>query len=134
MSERRSRPRAGQAQRLRTVTVRVPEIYAESLRLFADEMRNEPQDAPACMQKWVSITRSAELMVDPECRARGIVRDTRAGGVDRFHWNVFPPGQSYSVAEGRTADLARARYLAEAALRAYAEDWRELFPTQQEDG
>jgi hypothetical protein len=134
MPERPSADRAEPARRLRSVTVRVPEVYAESLRLFADELRNEVQHNPAFFQKWISITRSAELMVDADCRARGIIRDTRAGGVERFHWSVIPPGQSRPVAEGRTADLTRARCVAESALRVYAEDWRQLFPADRAEG
>ena len=128
MPDNRSRSQAGVARRLRRVTVRIPEIYVESIRLFADEVRKEWQDDPASLQKWTRITQSAELIVEPECRARGIIRDTRAAGVDRFHWSVVPPNQPRPVAEGRTGEIARARSVAEAALRAYAEDWRELFP------
>jgi hypothetical protein len=134
MPENRSRSHIGPVRRLRSVTVRVPEIYAESLRLFADELRNGPQHDPASLQKWTRVTPSAEMIVDPECRARGIIRDTGAAGIDRFCWSVIPPGQSHPVAEGRAADLTRARAVAEAALRTYADDWRELFPTRQEDG
>jgi hypothetical protein len=43
------------------------------------------------VQKLRALTPSAELMVDSKCRARGIIRDTRAAGVDRFHWSIVPP-------------------------------------------
>jgi hypothetical protein len=78
------------------------------------------------MQKWRTLTPSAELIVDPECGARGIIRDTPAGGVQRFHWSVIPGGQSHTVAEGRTGDRARARSVAEMALGTFAEDWLQL--------
>jgi hypothetical protein len=65
------------------------------------------------------------LLVDPECQARGIIRDTLARGADRFHWSVFAPDQSHPVAAGHTGRIARGRLLAETALGAFVEDWRE---------
>jgi hypothetical protein len=65
------------------------------------------------------------LLVDLECQARGIIRDTRARGADRFHWSVLAPDQSYTVAAGHTGKIARGRWLAEMTLQAFVEDWRE---------
>ena len=74
------------------------------------------------MQKWKTLSPSAHLISDPECGARGIVRDTRASGENRFLWSVIPFGQLDPIAEGRMGDLARARSIAEVALNAYLED------------
>ena len=84
--------------------------------------------------EWRRVSPSAELFVDPECQARGIVRDTRARGADRFHWSVLAPGQSHTVASGHTGRIARGRWLAEIALQAFIEDWRELSARQGRDG
>jgi len=97
---------------LRRVTLRVPEDYAEDLRRFARELRSR-QRGPAY------------ALVDPECQARGIIRDTFARGADRFHWSVLAPDQSHPVAAEHTGRIARGRLLAEMALRAFVEDWRE---------
>lgn len=77
-----------------------------------------------CMTKWRVLGPSAQLTVDPTSGARGIVRDTRAEGIYRFHWSVIPPEESLPIAAGRTGGLARARSIAEEALRAYAADFR----------
>jgi hypothetical protein len=90
-----SEQRPSKAARLRRVTVRVPEDYAEGLRQFA------------------------ELMVDPSLSARCAVRDTRAPGDDRFRWTVAVEGLLEPVAEGRTEKRSEARSLAEAAVTAY---------------
>ena len=75
------------------------------------------------MTKWRVLSPSAQLSVDPTCGARGIIRDTCADGAYRFHWSVIPSEESLPIAAGRTGGLARARSIAEEALRAYAEDW-----------
>lgn len=74
------------------------------------------------MQNWKRLTPSAHLIVDPECEARAVIRDTRASGENRFLWSVIPFGQLDPIAEGRTGELARAQSVAEAALNAYLED------------
>jgi hypothetical protein len=107
------------------VTVRVPEDYAEDLRRFARELRTRHAGGPAPALEWRRVSPSAELLVDPECQARGILRDTFARGADRFHWSVLAPDQSHPVAAGHTGRIARGRLLAETALGAFVEDWRE---------
>src|SRR5438132_8272919 len=74
---------------------------------------------------WKTVSPSAELMVDPRNGARAVIRDT---GVDagRFHWSVLTAGELDPLSEGRTDDLVRAQSLAEAALRAYAENRLEM--------
>ncbi len=76
------------------------------------------------MTAWRVLSPSAQLIVDPASGARGIIRDTCADGAYRFHWSVIPSDQSLPIAAGRTGGLARARSIAEAALRAYATDFR----------
>jgi len=125
MSDRRPPSRLPESTRLRRMTVRVPEDYAEDLRRFARELRSR-QSVPADLRsEWRRVSPSAELLVDPECQARGIIRDTRACGADRFHWSVLAPDQSHPVAAGHTGRIVRGRLLAETALRAFVEDWRE---------
>ena len=110
---------------MRRVTLRVPEDYAEDLRRFTRELRSR-QDGPAYPRpEWRRVSPSAELLVDPECQARGIIRDTFARGADRFHWSVLAPDQSHPVAAGHTGRVGRGRLLAETALRAFVEDWHE---------
>jgi hypothetical protein len=77
-----------------------------------------------CMTKWRALGPSAQLIVDPASGARGIIRDTRAEGAYRFHWSVIPSEEPLPIAAGRTGGLARARSIAEQALRAYAADFR----------
>jgi hypothetical protein len=77
-----------------------------------------------CMTKWRVLGPSAQVIVDPASGARGIVRDTRADGAYRFHWSVIPAEEPLPIAAGRTGGLARARSIAEQALRAYAADFR----------
>jgi hypothetical protein len=72
--------------------------------------------------------------VDPECRVRCVIRDTGASGGNRFHWTVTVLGRSRPVAAGRTGELAEARSLAELALAAYFEEWRELSRADGGDG
>jgi hypothetical protein len=76
-----------------------------------------------CMMKWRLLSPSAHVMVDPASGARGIIRDTCADGAYRFHWSVIPLEESLPIAAGRTGGLARARSIAEEALRAYTADW-----------
>jgi hypothetical protein len=125
MSDRRPPFRPPEATRLRRVTLRVPEDYAEDLRRFARELRSRQRGPAYPTAEWRRVSPSAELLVDPECQARGIIRDTFARGADRFHWSVLAPEQSHPVAAGHTGRIARGRLLAETALRAFVEDWRE---------
>jgi len=76
------------------------------------------------MTKWRVLSPSVQLIVDPASGARGIIRDTRADGAYRFHWSVIPPEEPLPIAAGRTGGLARARSIAEQALRACAADFR----------
>jgi hypothetical protein len=76
------------------------------------------------MKKWRVLSPSAQLIVDPASGARAIIRDTCADGGYRFHWSVIPSEESLPIAAGRTGGLARARSIAEAALHAYAADFR----------
>jgi hypothetical protein len=76
-----------------------------------------------CITKWRVLTPSAQVIVDPASGARGIIRDTCAEGVYRFHWSVIPSEESLPIAAGRTGGLARARSIAEEALYAYAADF-----------
>ena len=108
-----------QAARLRRMTVRVPDDYAGDLRRFARELRSRQQGGPAPAPEWRRVSPSAELMFDPECRARCVIRDTRAPGAGRFLWTVAVLGQLDPVAEGRAKDRAEARLLAKAAVAAY---------------
>jgi hypothetical protein len=73
------------------------------------------------------------LIIDAECQGRGIIRDTRARGADRFHWSVLAPDQSHTVAAGRTGKITRGRWLAEMALRAFVENWRDQSGRQSGD-
>jgi hypothetical protein len=115
-----SEQRPARAARLRRVTVRVPEHYAEGLRRFAQKLRNRQRNGPVPeTTQWRAISPSAELMVSPARSARCAVRDTRAPGDDRFRWTVAVLGQLEPVAEGRAQNRAEARSLAEAAVAAY---------------
>ena len=73
---------------------------------------------------WRILSPSAQLIVDPASGARGIIRDTGADGAYRFHWSVIPSGEPLPIAAGRVGGLARARSIAEEALRAYAAEFR----------
>ena len=79
---------------------------------------------PRGVTNWRVLSPSAQLIVDPVSGARGIVRDTCAEGAYRFHWSVIPSEESLPIAAGRTGALAQARSIAEAALHAYATDFR----------
>ena len=125
MSDRRPPSRFAEAARLRRVTLRVPEDYAEDLPRFARELRGRQCGPAYPTPEWRRVSPSAELLVDPECQARGIIRDTFARGADRFHWSVLAPDQSHPIAAGHTGRIARGRLLAETALRVFVEDWRE---------
>jgi hypothetical protein len=78
---------------------------------------------PRRMTKWRVLSPSAQLIIEPASGACAIIRDTCADGAYRFHWSVIPSEESLPIAAGRTGGLARARAIAEEALRAYAEDW-----------
>ena len=84
-----------------------------SLRNSGDRQWLEP---PSRSAEWLKLSPSAELFVDPECGARCAVRDTGAAGSQRYLWTVTLSRHVNPVALGRTADLAEARWLAEAAL------------------
>jgi hypothetical protein len=72
-----SEQRPPQPGRLRRVTVSVPEDHAEDLRRFARELRARQASGPEHpSSEWRRVSPSAELLVDPECQARGIIRDT----------------------------------------------------------
>jgi hypothetical protein len=119
---RQSRPssRPQRPQRLCKVTVFVPEDCAEHIRQFAHELRAQQHVEPIPTRlEWQTVSPSAELMVSPDCSARGVVRDTRAPGGDRFRWTVAVLGQLDPVAEGRAENRAEARLLAEVAVAAY---------------
>ena len=133
MSDPRPPSRPPEATRLRRVTLRVPEDYAEDLRRFARELRSRQRGPAHPTPEWRRVSPSAELLVDPECQARGIIRDTFARGADRFHWSVLAPDQSHPVAAGHTGRIARGRLVAETALRAFVEDWREQSAGQSGD-
>jgi len=112
--------RSLRAQGLCKVTVLVPEGCAEGIRHFAQELRDRQPIGPVPeTPKWRAISPSAELMVSPDCSARGSVRDTRAPGADRFRWTVAVLGQLDPIAEGRAENRVEARSLAEAAVAAY---------------
>jgi hypothetical protein len=81
---------------------------------------------PQRMTKWRVLSPSAQLIIEPASGARAIIRDTCADGAYRFHWSVIPSEESLPIAAGRTGGFARARLIAEEALRAYSEDWRGL--------
>ena len=104
-------------RRLCKVTVVVPERCAAGIRRFATELRArhraETSHKPG---EWRALSPSAEVMVDPERRARCAVRDTRASGADRFLWSVTLLDHFRTIAEGRAGDRADARQHAEAAL------------------
>jgi len=109
--------RSLRAQGLCKVTVLVPEGCAKGIRQFAQELRDRQPIGP--VRETRAISPSAELMVSPDCSARGSVRDTRAPGADRFRWTVAVLGQLDPIAEGRAENRVEARSLAEAAVAAY---------------
>src|SRR6516165_5414601 len=126
MRQRRHAAPFPRAHRLCRLTLIVPEDYIEGLRQLAVELRARHQSGFASVApQWRAISPSAELLVDPQSRARCAVRDMRAPGLDRFQWSVTVLGQSRPIAVGRTGQRAEARSLAEQAFRAYVVDWRE---------
>lgn len=135
MRQDRPSSRSLRAQGLCEVMVIVPEGCAKDIRQFAEELRvrhrAEPAQAP---QEWRALSPSAQLMVDPDRRARCSVRDTLASGAHRFLWSVTLSDSLLTIAKGRTGELAEARQLAEAALSAYAADWGELSGGQSGNG
>jgi hypothetical protein len=89
-------------------------------------MRGRCKPDPAVLDfgavlEWRSITPSAKLIVDPRNGERSVIRDTGSDG-GRYLWSVLAAGEMRPVSEGRTDELARAQSIAEAALRAYAEN------------
>ena len=86
----------------------------------------------AARKKWRLLSASTQLIIHPASGARAIIRDTCADGAYRFHWSVIPSEESLPIAAGRTGGLARARAIAEEALRAYAEDWAGLLRAENE--
>jgi hypothetical protein len=115
--------RSLRAQGLCKVTVLVPGDCAESIRQFAEELRNRQPNGPVSEPpRWRTLSPSAELMVSPDCSTRCVVRDTRAPGENRFRWAVAVLGKLDPVAEGRSGNRAEARSLAEAAAAAYSAD------------
>ena len=75
----------------------------------------------AVVLMWKKVSPSAQLMVDPRNGARAVIRDTGADA-GRFLWNVLAAGEMDPMSDGRTDDLANAKSIAEAALRAYTEN------------
>src|SRR5207247_456002 len=101
MIKRRPPSQPQEGALLRRVCVRVPEGHDAELRRFARDLRTrQPGGSANAALDWRRVSPSAELLVDPECQARGIIRDTRARGADRFHWSVLAPDQSHTVAAG----------------------------------
>jgi hypothetical protein len=49
-----------------------------------------------------TLSASAHLTINLQCRARGVIRDTRASDAKRFLWSVVPSGQLEPIARGRT--------------------------------
>ena len=70
---------------------------------------------------WTKVSPSAHLMVDPRNGARAVIRDTGLAA-GRYLWSVLPAGEMQPMSEGRTDDLGQAKSIAQAALRAYAEN------------
>ena len=81
------------------------------------------QSRPPCTRGHVDLEEGQperrHLIVDPRNGARAVIRDTGADA-GRFLWSVLAAGEMDPLSDGRTDDLARAHFLAEAALRAYA--------------
>jgi hypothetical protein len=75
----------------------------------------------AVVLTWRKISLTAKLMADPRNGARAVIRGTRSDA-GRYLWSVLAAGETDPMPDGRTDDLARAQSIAEAALRAYAED------------
>ena len=73
----------------------------------------------------VALAPALSCLSTPNAKHVASSGDTRARGADRFHWSVLAPDQSHTVATGHTGRIARGRALAEAALSAFVDDWRE---------
>jgi len=107
---------------LREVTLLVPEGFVEILRQFARDLRARERAVPAAETNgWRRLSPSAELFVDPDSGARCAIRDTGAPGIERYLWTVTVFGD-HQLTEGRTGELAEARWQAEAALVRYLAD------------
>jgi hypothetical protein len=107
---------------LREVTLLVPEGFVEILRQFARDLRRRERAVPAAETNgWRRLSPSAELFVDPDSGARCAIRDTGAPGIERYLWTVTVFGD-HQLTEGRTGELAEARWQAEAALVRYLAD------------
>jgi hypothetical protein len=75
----------------------------------------------AVVLTWRKVSLTAKLMVDPRNGARAVIRDTRSNA-GRYLWSVLAEGEMDPMSDGRTDYLAQAQSIAEAALRAYAEN------------
>jgi hypothetical protein len=134
MRRSRSPSRSLHPDRVRKVTLVVPEGCAEELWKLAGELRTRHHGGPGCvMPQWLAIGPDAEVMVDFGFRARCTILDI-CRGTNRFNWSVMIEGQLQPVAMGYTGKLARARSLAEAAFRAYVADRYELSSGHSGDG
>jgi hypothetical protein len=85
-----------------------------------------PKAGPAARDAWLvllwrKVSPSGWLMVDPRSGARAVIRDT-GSDTGRYLWSVLPSGDVRPLSEGRTQDLEYAKSMAEAALRANAEN------------
>jgi hypothetical protein len=85
------------------------------------EPKVAPRDAAVVVLMWRKVSPSAYLLVDPKNGARAVIRETGADA-GRFLWSVLVAGEVDPMSEGRTDDLAQAKSIAEAAVRAYAEN------------
>ena len=65
--------------------------------------------------EWKTLSPSTDLIVHPECEARGVCRDTRVSGARGFLLRVVASGQLGPIAAGRTAEITRARAVDERA-------------------
>jgi len=81
----------------------------------------------------VALARAPSCLSTLSAKRAASSGTTRARGADRFHWSVLPPDQSHTVAAGHTGRITRGRSLAETALRAFVEDWREQSDKQNGD-
>jgi hypothetical protein len=99
------------------ITLIVPEDCAEGLRQFALELRRRREARTISRAgEWRRLSRSADLLLDPERGARCAVRDTGAIGRDRYLWTVAVLGEDLPVSSGRVSDRMEARTAAETAL------------------
>ena len=119
MRRRPSSSRSPTARGLRRVALLVPAGCIEGLRRLARELRIR-QDAgiTSSTAAWRTVSRSADLLVDPQSGARTVVRDTGANGAGRFLWTVTVFDE-HQIAEGSAHAAAEARLRAETALATY---------------